>query len=412
MNTLDTIAFLRTRDVDPRDAPTEAFISSIRHHFPAEREIDLLLTRKMHRRSGPQYRHIDLEEMVGWVKDMLRDVVDGHTEVSETRWLTGGASKVQMAFTLEIRTPGTAVRRERLVVRMDPTEGSNATSRRREAELLQAFEQRLPVPRVFWVDHECRWFPEPAIVYSFLDGVAKPSHNTSGRIVGLGTDFGPVLREKLAPQFLEHLARIHTADIRTMSLATMDCPQPGTTDCARRQLDQARRIWEEDRPEASPLMEVAAGWMARNLPTLDRVSVVHGDFRSGNFLFDEPTGQITAWLDWERGHLGDRHRDLAWMTQLEKGHFSEDGKIYYVCGLIPLDEFYERYEQVSGLSVDPDRLAFYRTLNCFQIITTTMATAYRVAKLGKSHQDVLLARLKGIAPLISDELLALLKEHI
>ncbi|GAA5232970.1 phosphotransferase family protein [Verticiella sediminum] len=412
MSTLDTVSFLRTRDADPRDQPTEDFIAAIRSRFPTEADVDDLLTRKMQRRAGPRYRHVGIEEMVAWTGSMLRDLIEDDVDILEPRWLTGGASKVQMAFTLEVGKPGTPARRERLVVRMDPTEGSNATSRRREAELLRAFEDTLPVPKVYWVDHACRWFPEPAIIYSFLNGVAKPSHNASGRIVGLGTDFGPALREKLAPQFLEHLARIHTADVDTMRFTTMDRPETGTVECARLQLNRARRVWEEDRPEAFPLMDVAANWMQRNLPELDRVSVVHGDFRSGNFLFDEPSGRVTAWLDWERGQLGDRHRDLAWMTQLEKGHFSEDGKVYYVCGLIPLDEFYRRYEDVSGLSVDPDKLAFYRVLNCFQIITTTMATAYRVAKLGKSHQDVLLARLKGIAPLVAGELLELLKERI
>jgi aminoglycoside phosphotransferase (APT) family kinase protein len=157
-------------------------------------------------------------------------------------------------------------------------------------------------------------------------------------------------------------------------------------------------------------MDVAANWLERNLPPLDRVSVVHGDYRSGNFLFDEASGCITAWLDWERGHLGDRHRDLAWMTQREKGHVAEDGKTYLVCGLIPLETFYQRYREASGLTVDAERVRWYQVLNCFQVITTTMATMYRVAKLGKSHQDILLARLKAIAPVGAHELAELLKE--
>ena len=293
---------------------------------------------------------------------------------------------------------------------MDPSEASNTTSRVREAELLRAFEGILPVPKVYWVDSEARWFPEPAIIYAFVAGVTKPRNATSGRVVGLGTNFGPELRKALAPQFLQHLATIHTADASRMRFTSMDAPAAGTTECARWQLNRARRVWEEDRGETFPLMDVAANWLERELPVLDRVSVVHGDYRSGNFLFDEASGRITAWLDWERGHLGDRHRDLAWMTQREKGHYGEDGKTYYVCGLIPLDEFYERYEQVSGLTVDPKRLKFYRVLNCHQIITTVMATTYRVAKLGKSHQDVLLARLKGIAPVIAEELCELLEE--
>jgi aminoglycoside phosphotransferase (APT) family kinase protein len=295
---------------------------------------------------------------------------------------------------------------------MDPSEASNTTSRVREAELLQAFEEVLPVPKVFWIDRDGRWFPEPAIIYSFVPGVAKPRNANAGKIVGLGTNFGPHFRELLAPQFLRHIAVIHTANVADMKFTSMDRPAVGTTECARWQLNRARRVWEEDRGEDFPLMDVAANWLERNLPVLDRMSVVHGDFRSGNFLFDEASGQITAWLDWERGHLGDRHRDLAWMTQREKGHLAEDGKTYLVCGLIPLEEFYERYEKVSGLSVDTARLKYYRVLNSFQVITTVMATMYRVAKLGKSHQDVLLSRLKGIGPVVSQELRELLEEEI
>ena len=98
------------------------------------------------------------------------------------------------------------------------------------------------------------------------------------------------------------------------------------------------------------------------------------------------------------------------MTQREKGHLAEDGKTYLVCGLIPIDTFYDRYQEVSGLTVDFNRLRWYRVLNCFQVVTTTMATMYRVAKLGKSHQDILLARLKAIAPVGSHELAELLEE--
>lgn len=396
--------------MDLRDQPTEAFIQGLREQFPTERETDELLTRKMRRRAGPPYRQVSLEEMVVWLNAMLTEHIEGDFQVHQPRWLTGGASKVQIAFDLSWNAPGRGPSRDRLVVRMDPSEASNTTSRVREVELLDAFAGVLPVPKVFWLDRESRWFPEPAIIYTFVAGQAKPRNASAGQVVGLGTNFGPQLREQIAPQFLQHLATIHTADVGRMHFTSMDIPPTGTTDCAQWQLNRARRVWEEDRGEYFPLMDVAANWMQRNLPKLDRVSVVHGDYRSGNFLFDEAGGRITAWLDWERGHLGDRHRDLAWMTQREKGHLAEDGKTYLVCGLIPIETFYQRYQEASGLTVDMDRLRWYQVLNCFQVITTTMATMYRVAKLGKSHQDILLARLKAIAPVGAHELAELLKE--
>ncbi|MGE0231912.1 MAG: phosphotransferase family protein [Flavobacteriaceae bacterium] len=397
---------------DIRDNPTPEFSEEMRRRFPTERETDALLVRKLQRRNGPPYRHVTLDEMSAALDAMLRHVIGEDFKVAGLKWLTGGASKIQMAFTLTWTDAESGRRQDRLVLRMDPSEPSNSTSRLREVELIRAFEGIVPVPKVFWLDANGDWFPEPAIIYSFVAGVTKQKSQSAGKVIGLGTMFSPDMREKLAPQFLQNLAAIHTADIDRMTLTSMDRPEVGTTQSARWQLNRARRVWEEDRGEEFPLMEVAANWLERELPVLDHLSVVHGDYRSGNFLFDEESGRITAILDWERGHLGDRHRDLAWMTRRAMGHVGEDGRTYYVCGLIPLDEFYERYEKASGLSVDMKRVTYYRILNCFQSITTTVATAYRVSKLGKSHQDVLLSRLKAVSPINENEMAEMLEGAI
>lgn len=105
-------------------------------------------------------------------------------------------------------------------------------------------------------------------------------------------------------------------------------------------------------------MDVAARWLRRNLPTVDTVSVIHGDYRSGNFLFDEESSQITAWLDWEYCHLGDRHRDLAWATDATFGHRDPATGEYLVCGLFSEEEFLQKYCEASGFEVDRERLAY------------------------------------------------------
>lgn len=399
-----------TSEFDLRDAPPRSFIDSMRARFQTERETDELLVRKLEHRGGPAYQRLSLEQLSDCLHGLLSHRIEGPFEVTDRTWFTGGVSKIQMGFTLAWNDPQRGPSRDRLVVRMDPSESLNTTSRKREFELLQLFEGIVPVPRVFWIDDDATWFPEPALIYAFVPGVTKPRQTETGKVSGLGTVFGARLRQLLAPQFMRHLAAIHTFDVSGRKFETMDVPEVGSTQGTRWQLDRALRVWEEDRGEDYPMMEVAANWLRRNQPTLDHVSVVHGDFRSGNFLFDEASGQIHAWLDWERGHLGDRHRDLAWMTQAAMGHY-EDGT-YYVCGLVPMREFFELYEQTSGLKVDHDRLDYYRILNGFQILVSTIATNYRVARLGKSHQDILLARVRGLAPSVALDLSRMLKERL
>lgn len=394
------------------DRPTPAFIQEMRTRYPTEPEVDALFVRKMQRRAGPEYARLSMDELRSCIERMLEALGITSYALGNLRWFTGGVSKIQLGFDLEWTDPGVGRRSERMVVRMDPNEGSNTTSRLREYELLKAFDGSVPVPRPFWLDRDGDWFSEPALVYEFAEGVTKPTATSSGQVSGMGTVFGPELRAKLAPQFMEQLARIHTFDFDAHHFESMTAPVVGTTQSAEWQLNRALRIWEEDRCEDFPLMDVAAAWLKANMPKLDAVSVVHGDYRSGNFLFDEQTGRINAWLDWERGHLGDRHRDLAWTTHPSFGHYGDDGKTYYICGLVPRDEFYDRYTEASGLTVDPVRLEYYRILNCFQIIASVTATATRVARLGKSHQDVMLSRVKGMESITGLELVRLLKEKL
>lgn len=395
-----------------RDAPSEAFIQSLRDQYPVEDEIDKILTRKMRRRSGPAYQRIGEDELVAALDGLLKANIQGEFTVSDTGWFTGGVSKIQLGFTLEWTDPETGPRKERLVVRMEPSESSNTTSRAREAELINLVEGDLPVPHVYWMDPEGTWFPEPAIIYGYVPGVTKPTQSTTGRISGLGTNFGPEVRDRLGDQFMRHLAKIHTYPIPDDALPSFNRPRVGTTDSAAWLVNYVRRVWDEDRGHANPLMEAAAQWLVDNVPTLDHASVLHGDYRSGNFLYDETTTEITGWLDWERGHIGDRHRDLAWTTQTAFGHYSEDGQEYYVCGLVPLSRFYDQYQELTGLTIDQERLDYYRVLNCFQIIVSIQATSYRVARLGKSHQDIMLTRVEGMAPVMAEQMRTILEGKI
>ncbi len=401
-----------TQDDALRDRPTPQFIADLARRYPVERELEKSLTRKMERRNQGPFSRPSLETLSTYLSNFLTEKLEGPFEVSNVRWLNGGASKLQIAFDLSWNEGQRHPRKEALVLRMEPAEALNSNSRLREFELLQAFKGTVPVPDVHFLDEHGDWFPEPALIYSFASGVTKPPATHSGKIAGLGTDFGADLRAKLAPQFLEYLARIHTFDHSGYAFKSMDEPSVDSTESAVLQLNRAHRVWEEDAGDSAPLMAVAANWLERNLPKLDKVSVVHGDYRSGNFLYDPASFQITAWLDWERGYLGDRHRDLAWTTQRMFGHLHADGSTYMVCGLVPMTEFYRQYEAISGLSVNEDTLHYYRVLNAYQLVATLLATSYRVTRLGRSHQDVLLARLRAMVPSNLNTLATLLKERI
>lgn len=398
---------------DPRSCPSDAFIEDIRTRFPVEAEIDRTLTRKMKmRQDGKPYAAHTLDTLVDGLKGLIRANVGKDFEIRNANWLTGGASKIQVGFDLDWNDE-TGPHSEKLVLRMEPKESVVETSRKREFEVLQALDGIVPVPPCYWVDDEASHLPHPALVYGFADGVTKPSSLQSKQVTGIGLNYGPDLRKKLTPKFLDHVGRFHRAGAEMAhKLPSFDKAEVGSNESVIRLVNWWRRVWEEDRQQEEPLMALAYHWLIANAPPLDHVSLVHGDCRAGNFLFTEHDAEITAWLDWELALLGDRHQDLAWSMMDPYRHGNEEGTAVLVNGMLPHDEYLAAYEQASGLTVDPKRLAYYRVLCSYLSVAICMGTGYRVAQGAKTHQDIVVSWLAMISYPVMEQLRSTLEEII
>lgn len=378
-------------DEASRRCPSDEIIEKIRGRYPTEPEIDRVLTTKLRRRQrGESYEGITLDRLIDGTERLIVDRLGSLAKIGNARWLAGGASKLQMVFDLDWQGPdGAEPRNESMVLRMEPTASVTESSRWREFEVIQAIEGILPAPRAYWVDAEGSFLPYPAMIYGFSTGTAKPSYD-AGKVSGLGQNYGPELRARLAPQFVGLLAKLHTLDIAEQTgLEHFERPEVGSNASVIRQVNAIRRVWEEDRVEEEPLIEIVYRWLVRNAPPLDHVSIVHGDYRSGNFLFDEKQGEITAWLDWEGATLGDRHQDLTYAAMPSFAHIAEDGVTLLASGMMSPPDLYAAYERVSGLSVDPVRLTYFNIYNRFLIATLTLAASARASRSRGTHQDVL-----------------------
>ncbi len=117
-----------------------------------------------------------------------------------------------------------------------------------------------------------------------------------------------------------------------------------------------------------PLAEWGIRWLKRHNPVAPRVTIVHGDYRTGNFL--EQGGRITAILDWELVHLGDPHEDLAWVSMP-----MYMGGSKYLCRLCEPEWFYERYAQQSGIAVSMASVRYYQVFSLLKLAATHMAAA-------------------------------------
>lgn len=393
-----------------KEIPGAEWIEWLRGKYPCETEIDDILVKKLMNRPSGSYIPITLEALLEGVKNLIRSRIGNDIEVSNPRWLSGGASKLQMAFRLAESPGSPSPKYTDLVLRMEPAESIVASSRMREYEIIRALDGYIPVPPMFWVDANADFLPYPALIYGLAEGVAKQTSNAS-EVSGIGTRMTAALSDRLAPQFVRHLARLHRFDWQNADLPSFGVPQLGT-EVIVSQLNRWERVWEEDSVEDIPLIRLALSWLRANAPATDHLSMVHADYRVGNFLFDEPTGNITAWLDWETAYIGDRHEDLAFSTKRSFGHMAEDGKTFLVSGIVPIEKFFEDYEVQSGLIVNPRTLQYYDIFCNIRGITILLATGTRISRMGKTHQDVVVNWLSGLSYPLLHELQHQLQEVI
>lgn len=296
------------------------------------------------------------------------------------------------------------------VLRREPPESIVETHRLREFQIMNAMGNVVPVPEAVWVDVEGTYFRRPALISKFVGGVTKEASSDSN-VTGIGTDFSENLQKQLGGKFVELLAKIHLHDWRNDELDAFEKPKEGTNSGVISVINQWERVWEEDSYEAHPIIKLASNWLRQNAPSIDRVSVVHHDFRASNFLFDPDSYNINAVLDWELAHLGDYHEDLAWTMQKSYGYYDEEGR-FYVCGLIEESEFLQLYQSITGFKVNPDKLAYYAVMNAWKASIIVLGTAVRCTIGAKTHQDILLSWITGIGPSCVDELNQLLRKSI
>ncbi len=139
-------------------------------------------------------------------------------------------------------------------------------------------------------------------------------------------------------------------------------------------------------------MDLLMAWLPANIPTMARdermVSVVHGDFRLDNMIFDPvigETAQVRAVLDWELSTLGHPLADfsyhcMAW--HIPPGAFRGVGGLDIAALGIPSEaDYIRRYCERTQLTT-PEALAtewnFYLAYNAFRLAAILQGIAKRV----------------------------------
>ena len=272
--------------------------------------------------------------------------------VSNLERVAGGASRETYRFVLHW-TEGGGAHHRKMILRRDPPASLIDTERRVEFEAYRAFRNSsVPVPEMLWLEESSRALDHPFFIAEEIAG-----HQASPQVLFSGV-FDAVLG-KVATRKWTILGEIAKADPRVLKLNRV-MPIPALDACWSRELDHWEALIDKDAVEPLPITRAAIRWLRANPPPpAQKLSVVHGDFRTGNFLYDAE-GEIHGVLDWEMAHLGDPLEDLGWSLQ-PVWSFGRPG---LAGGLVAQDEAIAIWERASGLTADRDALHWWTLFNC------------------------------------------------
>jgi len=252
----------------------------------------------------------------------------------------------------------------------------------REARVLRGLAATaVPTPRVLAVCEDDRVIGAPFYVMEHLAGTVALLELPEALDV-------PDERRAVAERAVEALVAIHAVDTAAVGL---ELGRP--SGYLERQLERHFALWEHSRTRELPAFDEVGRWLARNLPTTEEVTLVHGDYHLGNVLLapDAPA-RVAAVLDWELATRGDPLADLGYLCAMwtqagdPSDHPLERSTLTRRAGFPTRDELAAHYEAVSGRVVH-DR-AWYEILALWRAVVF-MEGNYRRAAEGSTDNPFL-----------------------
>jgi aminoglycoside phosphotransferase (APT) family kinase protein len=195
-----------------------------------------------------------------------------------------------------------------------------------------------------------------------------------------------VERARMGHAFADTLAALHAVDPEAVGLGDYGRPEGFMARQVRRWTSQ----WEASRTHEVPEIDELGRRLAASVPTQQRATIVHGDFRLDNVVCDaDNAGLINAVLDWELSTLGDPLTDvgllmLFWRHEGEPEMSLIPG-VTHLPGFPDRDAMLTRYAAASG--ADLSDMAFYQAFAHFKFAVIAQGVAARSSAGAMGGQD-------------------------
>jgi aminoglycoside phosphotransferase (APT) family kinase protein len=248
----------------------------------------------------------------------------------------------------------------------------------REYRLLSALHPlEFPVPEPLALCSD----PEVIGAIFYVMELAKGRPYANGAL----PEFDPATRRRMYGQLIDTLADLHVINPHAAELG--DFGKPGNY--FERQVARWTRQYRDSQTDFIPEMERLIAFLPQTLPEQSRSSIVHGDYRIDNVVFDGD-GTLTAVLDWELATLGDPVADFSYLAMQwvmpADGGAALGGLDLAALGVPSLKAIAERYSERSGVPVGA-RLDWYFAYNLFRLAGIVQGIKKRLIDGTASHSN-------------------------
>jgi aminoglycoside phosphotransferase (APT) family kinase protein len=284
--------------------------------------------------------------------------------------IPGGASRETYRVSIRTRSGERG-----LILRRDPKTSLIDTERAHEYRTYAAVHQTgIPVPEPLILEEDPRHLERPFSVMSEIPGCETA-------IASLNLPAFAGLRERIGERAWTLMGQLAAFDVHDLGItAFMAVPEHP----AARELTYWAGVIEQDSLHPQPVAAAAVRWLRRHLPPPGpKLSLVHGDYRSGNFLFDH-SGEIRGILDWEMAHIGDPLEDLAWSIDPLWGWPERD----LAGGLLTREHAIRIWEAASGITVDRQALRWWQVFASLKAVAIWISSTEDFCN-GESKEPIL-----------------------
>jgi len=176
---------------------------------------------------------------------------------------------------------------------------------------------------------------------------------------------------------IDTLAALHNVDVAAAGLG--DFGKPGNY--FERQVGRWTKQYRAAETETMPDIEALIDYLSRTIPAQTRTTIVHGDYRIDNMIFDATAPKVVAVLDWELSTTGDPLADFSylmmnWLTPVDD-RAGLGGLDLGALGIPTLDEAVARYCTATARDGVPD-LNWYFAFGLFRLASIVQGIKKRV----------------------------------